>query len=69
MDKVWISKKVFFITVLLLCINFSCSNQYVTEDIITSKTLSTTFRLYIEGTKAEIMQETKATRSFHFNFE
>ncbi|QUB81122.1 phosphatidylinositol-specific phospholipase C domain-containing protein [Prevotella jejuni] len=69
MDKVWISKKVFFITVLLLCINFSCSNQYVTEDIITSKTLSTTFRLYIEGTKAEIMQETKETRSFHFNFE
>ena len=69
MDKVWISKKVFFITVLLLCINFSCSNQYVTEDIITSKTSSTTFRLYIEGTKAEIMQETKATRSFHFNFE
>lgn len=69
MDNVWISKKVFFIAVLLSCINFSCSNQYVTEDIITSKTSSTTFRLYIEGTKAEIMQETKATRSFHFNFE
>lgn len=69
MENVWISKKVFFIAVLLSYVNFSCSNQYVTEDIITSKTSSTTFRLYIEGTKAEIMQETKATRSFHFNFE
>lgn len=69
MNNVWISKKVFFIAVLLSFVNFSCSNQYVTEDIITSKTSSTTFRLYIEGTKAEIMQETKATRSFHFNFE
>ena len=71
MNKVWITKNIFFTGILLLCVNFSCSNQHVTEDIITSTAQSKTFHLYIEGTKAEIKQEakTKATRTFSYNFE